>query len=327
MHTARTFRIATLAATILASALPALLPGRALAQAAWPTRPVKLIVPYPAGGNADAIGRALGERLSPALGQQVVIENRAGAGATIGAQAVAQAVPDGYTFLIAPTAVMAITPHLRKVPYDPAGFTPVAKISGSYGIVTARKDLPARTMSELSALARSLPGKLAYGSAGLATITHLSGEIMQQQTGIKLLHVPYKGSIEAMNDLLGGRIDLIFDSVALPQIKAGNLRALAVMSDGRHPELPDVPTLREQGIGFENRSWFGLFAPKGTPADVVTRLASAIEKVLAAPDFNPMLLKFSQFVSYDPPATFADKVRDDSAFFKAMIEREGIKVE
>jgi tripartite-type tricarboxylate transporter receptor subunit TctC len=307
----------------------ALAAAGAPAQAAgWPDRPIKLVVPYPAGGNADAIGRWAAERLSAALGQPVVVENRAGAGATIGAQHVARSPADGYTLLLAPTAVVAITHHLRKVPYDPdADFAPVASISSSYGIVAARKDLPASTMPELIALARKEPGKLTFGSAGTATATHLSGEIVHHKAGIKVLHVPYKGSAPALNDLVGGSIDLIYDPVALAQVKAGNVKALAATSAVRHPDLPDVPTLKEQGLDVPGGSWFGLFAPKGTPADVVARLSAELERAVAAPGTREALLRFSQYPDFQGPAAFADRIRQDSATYRDLIRDAGIKVE
>jgi tripartite-type tricarboxylate transporter receptor subunit TctC len=295
---------------------------------AWPSRPIKLIVPYPAGGNADAIGRWAAEKLSTGLGQQVVVENRAGAGATIGAQAAARSPADGYTLLLAPTAVVAITHHLRKVPYDPdADFAPIASLSSSYGIVAARKDLPASSIPELIALAKKEPGKLTFGSAGTATATHLSGEIVHHKAGIKVLHVPYKGSAEALTDLLGGRIDLIYDPVALSQVKAGNLKALATTSAVRHPELPDVPTLKEQGLDVPGGSWFGVFAPKGTPPEVVTRLATELERALASPGARETLLKFSQFPDFKGPAAFATRIREDSATYRDLIQQAGIKVD
>jgi tripartite-type tricarboxylate transporter receptor subunit TctC len=299
------------------------------AQAAgWPERPLKLIVPYPPGGNADAIGRWAAEQLSTGLGQPVVVENRAGAGATIGAQHVARSPADGYTLLLAPTAVVAITHHLRKVPYDPeADFAPVASISSSYGIVAARKDLPASTMPELIALARKEPGKLTFGSAGTATATHLSGEIVHYKAGIKVVHVPYKGSAPALNDLVGGSIDLIYDPVALAQVKAGNVKALAATSAVRHPDLPDVPTLKEQGLDVPGGSWFGLFAPRGTPADVLARLSAELERALAAPGTRGALLRFSQYPDFRGPAAFAERIRQDSATYRDLIRDAGIKVE
>ncbi|MFN5511152.1 MAG: Bug family tripartite tricarboxylate transporter substrate binding protein [Burkholderiales bacterium] len=302
-------------------------PGSATAQA-WPSRPLKLIVPYPAGGNADQIGRLIADRLAGALGQQVVVENRAGAGATIGAQAVARSPADGYTLLLAPSAVMVITHHLRKVPYDPeTDFAPIASLSSSYGLVAARADLPASTMAELITLARQQPGKLTFGSAGTATATHLSGEIVHQKAGIKVLHVPYKGSAESLNDLVGGRIDLIYDPVALAQVKAGRLKVLATTAGARHPELPDVPTLKEQGIDVDVGSWFGLFAPKGTPAEIVERIATEAGKAMNAPGTRETLLKFSQYPDYRNPTQFATQIQADTARYKALIQSLGIKVE
>lgn len=295
---------------------------------AWPSKPIKLIVPYPPGGNSDLIGRMIADKISGPLGQQVVVENRAGAGATIGAQVAARAPADGYTLLLAPTAVMAITHHLRKVPYDPEqDFAPIASVSSSYGIVAARKDLPASNMAELIALARKDPGKLTFGSAGTATATHLSGEIVHSKAGIKVLHVPYKGSAESLNDLVGGRIDLIYDPVALVQIKAGNVKALGVTSTVRHPELPGVPTLKEQGLEVPGGSWFGLFAPRGTPPEIVNRVAAEVERAMAAPGVREQLVKFSQFPEFRGPAAFAAEIRADSAFYKDLIQRLGIKVE
>ena len=314
----------------MAIALPAaltLLPSDAIAQS-WPARPIKLVVPYPAGGNADQIGRLIAERLTGALGQQVVVENRAGAGATIGAQAVARSHADGYTLLLAPSAVMVITHHLRKVPYDPeADFAPIASLSSSYGLVAARADLPAKSMAELAALARQQPGKLTFGSAGTATATHLSGEIVHQKMGIKVLHVPYKGSAESLNDLVGGRIDLIYDPVALAQVKAGRLKVLATTAATRHPELPEVPTLKEQGIDADVGSWFGLFAPKGTAPEVIERIASEAAAAMNAPGTRETLLKFSQYPDVRSPAQFANQIQADNARYRALIQSLGIKVE
>lgn len=316
------------AGLLAATLVPGLSSNPARAQAAWPNRPIKLIVPYPAGGNADTIGRLIADRLSGSLGQQVVVENRAGAGATIGAQAAARSAADGYTLLLAPTAVVAITHHLRKVPYDPENdFAPIACLSGSYGIVAARKDLPANTLPEFIALARKDPGKYTFGSAGTATATHLSGEIVHFKAGIKLLHVPYKGSAESLADLLGGRIDLIYDPVALPQVRAGALKALAVTSDTRHPELPGVLTLREQGLDVPGGSWFGLFAPRGTPPEIIERLAAESGRALSSPGTRETLLKFSQYPDFKGPSAFARQIALDSATYKDLIASAGIKVD
>ncbi len=316
-----------LSTALIAAALPWAAAVPAYAQN-WPTRPIKLVVPYPPGGSTDVIGRVIAEKLSGLLGQQVLIENRAGAGASIGAQLVARAPADGYTLLLSPSAVMAITPHLRRVPYDPdTDFMPIAALSSSYGIVAARKDLPVSNMTELFALARKEPGKLTFGSAGTATATHISGEVVHYKAGIKLLHIPYKGSGESLNDLMGGRIDLIYDPIALPQIKAGTIKALAVTSASRNPELPNVPTLKEQGMEVPGGSWFGLFAPKGTPPEIISRLAAESEKAMSSPGVREQLVKFSQYPDFKGTAAFAVDIKADSAFYKDLVQRIGIKVE
>jgi tripartite-type tricarboxylate transporter receptor subunit TctC len=320
-----THRCRLLAAVGLATAL---LANVACAQAPWPTQSIKLVVPYPAGGNADAVARLIASKLAVGLAQSVVIENRAGAGGTIGTDRVAKSNGDGYTFLMTPSAVVAITPHLRKVPYDPASeLLPVAMVSSSYGLVAARKDLPVNNMTELVALAKREPGKLTFGSAGAATATHITGEIVNLKAGIKLLHVPYKGSVEALSDLLAGRIDVIYDPVALAQVKAGNLKVLAVTSSTRHPDLPGVPTLREQKLDVPLGSWFGVFAPRGTPASVISRLAAEIEKVVSASETSDQMARFSQYPDYRGTEAFSNAIREDSAFFKAFVAQSGIKAE
>ena len=294
----------------------------------WPSQPIKLVVPYPAGGNADAIGRLVANKAGAALGPGMVVENRAGAGGTIGAQAVARAPGDGYNFLLAPVAILAITPHLRRVPYDPeTDLVPVAMLSSSYGLMAARKDFPAANLQAFIALAKQQPGKFTFGSAGAATATHSTGEIVHLKAGVKLLHVPYKGSADALTDLLGGRIDLMYDPVALAQAKAGNLKVLAVTSNVRHPELPNVATLKESGLDMPGGSWFGLFAAKGTPAAVVARMAAEVEKVVTGAEAREAMLKFSQYPDFKGPQAFAKQVQDDRAFFKDLIDKAGIKAE
>lgn len=300
----------------------------ASAQAPWPNKPMRVIVPYPAGGNSDAIGRFIADKLGAALGQPMVVDNKGGAGATIGAELMARAPGDGYTFMVAPTAVFAITPHLRKVGYQPfTDFVPIAQLSGSYSIATARKDAPFNDIKGLVAAARQAPGKYTFGSAGPATATHLAGEIVKHQAGIEMLHVPYKGSAEALSDLMGGRIDMIYDPVSLTQVKAGKVKAIAVLSKKRHPELPEVPTIREQGYDLDTRSWFGLFAPKGTPKPMVDRMALEVEKILSTDEARQLLLKMSQYPEYVGPAAFAAQIKGDSAFFQELIVRANIHVE
>ena len=318
-------RRSVLTAVGLAAALAA---GGVHAQAAWPAQPIKIIVPYPAGGNADAIARLISSKVAASLGQSLVIENKAGAGGTIGTQQAARSTGDGYTFLMTPNAVVTLTPLLRKVPYDPTtDLLPVAMMSSSYGLVAARKDLPASTMGEFIALAKKDPGKLTFGSVGPGTATHINGEIVHLKAGIKLTHVPYKGSAESLADLLGGRIDVIYDPVALAQIKAGNLKALAVTSPERHPELPGVPTLREQKLDVPGGSWFGVFAPRGTPPAILARMDAEVSKAVNAPDTRAQMAKFSQYPDYKGAEVFARDIREDTAFFKDLIAQTGLKIE
>jgi tripartite-type tricarboxylate transporter receptor subunit TctC len=298
------------------------------AQSAWPNHPIKLIVPFSPGGSCDNIGRMIADKISGPLGQPVVVENREGAGATIGAHFVARSPADGYTLLIAPTAVLAITHHLRKLAYNPeTDFAPIAQLSDSYIIITARKSLPANSWPEFVALAKKEPGKLSFGSPGVATATHLRSENVHKVAGIKLLHVPYKGSADALSDLIGERIDMLYDPVSLAQVQAGNAKALAVMSNTRHPELPNVPMLKEHGIEAPAASWFGLVAPRGTPPEIVQRIAAEVKKALAAPGVKERMVKFSQYPAFVGPEDFIRQIRDENALFKDLIKKLDIKVE
>ncbi len=323
--TSRFTRLGMLTAVGLTAALAA---AGAQAQAAWPVQPIKVIVPYPAGGNADAIARLISSKVAASLGQSLVIENKAGAGGTIGAQQAARSPGDGYTFLMTPNAVVNLTPLLRKVPYDPLeDLLPVAMMSSSYGLVAARKDLPANTMAEFIALAKKDPGKLNFGSVGAGTATHINGEIVLLKTGIQLTHVPYKGSAESLADLLGGRIDVIYDPVALAQIKSGNLKALAVTSPERHPELPAVPTLREQKLDIPGGTWFGVFAPRGTPPAIIARMDAEVGKAVNAPDARALMAQFSQYPDYKGAEAFGRGIREETTFFKNLIAQTGLKIE
>ena len=291
----------------------------------WPSRAVKLIVPYPPGGSSDNVGRLAATWLTAALGQTVVIENRGGAGAIIGTEAASRAPADGYTLLLAPTAVMAITPQLRAVPYSVGDFAPIAIIASADNIVAARKDLPANNMTELAALGKAQPGKLTLGSAGIATATHIAGELVHQALGMQVLHIPFKGSSESLNALVGGQIDLIYDPVALPQVRAGTVKVLAAGGKSRHPELPNVPTLKEQGVNVEVGSWFGLFAPKGTPRDVIDRVAAGLARGVQSPGVEGQLSRMSLYPDYRGPDAFGRQIREDIESFRRLIERTGLK--
>ena len=269
---------------ILALCFAALLP-HASASAAWPERPIKLIVPFPPGGPNDAVARLVAEPLSQQLGQPVVIDNRAGAGGTIGSDAGAKATPDGYTLTLGSTSSHSLPTLLKqKIGYSPTtSFAPVGLIGRTPTVLLANIRVPARDYQELLALARSQPGKLTYASSGVGTLNHLISEYFKSETGTFLVHIPYRGTGQAMSDLLAGQIDLMFDAVvtAAPQVRAGKLRALAVSSTQRVPSLPEVPTLDELGLkGFQGSLWVGLLAPAGTPAAVIERLNRELQATL-----------------------------------------------
>ncbi|MGY6270574.1 tripartite tricarboxylate transporter substrate binding protein [Achromobacter denitrificans] len=292
-----------------------------------PAGAIKLIVPYPAGGNADKLARLFGQRLGETLGKTIVVENKGGAGGSIGAQYVARSSPDGATLLLAPTAIMAITPFIRPVDYDPeTDFAPIAKLASSIGIVTTRKDFPARTIQDLREYGKQHPGQITYGSAGPGTLTHLQTATLMQKLGIQALHVPYKGSSEALNDLLGGRIDLIVDSVGFPQVANGMASALAITRGERSAALPDVPTLAEQGVALGIPSWFGIYAPAGTPRPIVEGLGSAAEKAMSAPDMEAQLGPMSMYPTFLGPAEFARQLKEDTASCRAVIQQVDVQL-
>jgi tripartite-type tricarboxylate transporter receptor subunit TctC len=297
------------------------------AQEAYPARPIRLVVPYPPGGSSDNAARVVAERLSAQLGQPIVVDNRGGAAGTIGAQAAEGAKPDGYTLLLAPTAVFAITPHLRKVPYEPFGFEPVGLVATAPSIAVVPKDSPVQTMQDYVAMAKKRPGEVSFGSAGQGSITQLYGEMLKQRAGINILHVPFKGSAEALTAVLGKQVDLIVDPVALPQAMAGAVRPIAIFGERRIPELPNVPTIAESGYDIDLPSWFGLFAPKGTPAAIVSKLSAELAKALATPEVEQRLAKFNLFASYLDPASFAKKLKQDDQLFGELIRKGGIKQE
>jgi tripartite-type tricarboxylate transporter receptor subunit TctC len=302
------------------------LAGAAQAQD-YPSHPIHLIVPYPPGGSSDNVARVVAERLSTHLGQPIVVDNRGGAAGTLGAQAAQAAKPDGYTLLMAPTAVFVITPHLRKVPYDPFGFVPVGLVATAPSIAVVQKDSPYKTMGDLIAAAKKQPGKLSFGSAGPGSITQLYGEMLKQSAGIDILHVPFKGSADAMTAVLGKQVDLIIDPVALGQARAGAVRPIAIFGERRIPELPDVPTIKESGYDIDLPSWFGLFAPKGTPPAITSKVSAELAKTLRTPEVEQKLLKVNLFAAYLDGAALAKQMKQDDVLFADIIRKAGIKEE
>ncbi|WP_158295453.1 tripartite tricarboxylate transporter substrate binding protein [Crenalkalicoccus roseus] len=311
----------------LAAALA--LPAAARAREAWPSRQVTLVAPYPPGGSTDNVARPIAPKLAEVLGQNVIIENRGGAGGTIGSAAVAQARPDGYTLLVFPTAVMTISPHMMRLPYDvERDFTPVCMLAVSDGVMAMHPRVPARNMEEFLAHARANPGRLRFASAGNGTITQLTGEIFAHAAGITLEHVPYRGSAPALTGLLAGDVELQFDPIAIPAVKDGRLVGLATTGERRSQELPDLPTLRELGLfGEGGISFFGLAGPAGLPEAVVARLVEALEKVLAMPEVARAMAPVGLRPQMEAGEAFRRRIENDRAIFAEAVRRTGARVE
>lgn len=273
---------------LAAAALVALCCLPAMAQA-FPERPVRIVVPYPAGGSNDVIARLLGQKLTERWGQQVIIDNRGGAGGNIGTDAVAKAAPDGHTLLLTAPGPLTVNQSLyRTLPYDPvADFAPVALVASVPIVLMVHPSVQAKTVAELTALAKANPGKINFGSSGNGTTNHLAGELYKSLAGINIVHVPYRGAAPAMNDLLGGHIQMMFDNMpaVMPHVKAGSVRALAVAGKTRSKAFPDLPTMEEAGVpGFEASAWFGLVAPAKTPPAALNAIEQAVTDALRSPD-------------------------------------------
>lgn len=313
-HVARLlFMVATF---IFASAA---LQANAQGAGSYPNKSIKIVVPFPPGGATDILARAIGFELQKAWGQTVVIENKPGAGGNTGADLVAKSPADGYTLIMATVGTHAINMSLyAKMPYDAVkDFEPVVLVAGVPNLLVVHPSVNAKTVRELTALAKSQPGKLNVASSGNGTSIHLSAELYKQMAGVDILHVPYKGSAPAVADLLGGQVQMMFDNmpVSLPHVKAGKLRALAVTSMTRSAALPDVPTMDEEGLkGFDATSWFGLLAPAGTPKDIVAKLNAASVKALASAEMRERLAAQGAEPMGNTPDQFA-------AFIKAEIDK------
>jgi len=321
-------RIAVLAACLSLAVLG--WAGSAYSQT-YPGRPVRIIVPYGAGVTPDVIARLVGEELSRRFGQQFVVENRAGAGGKIGTEAAAQAAPDGYTLLLGSKDTHGVLVHLYPGwSVDPVrDFVPVSLLIRIQNVIVANPGVPASTPRELIQLASS-GDALAYGTPGVGTNLHLMAELLQQQYGLKLIHVPYKNFGEAFPAAIRGDLKLVVTGVppAVPMVKDGRLKAIAVTGASRSPYLPNVPTFAEAGIpGFETGGWFGLLAPAGTPQEIVSRLAGEIAAIGAQPAFRERVEKMSSEVSTSTPAQFAALIRDETARWGEVVRKAGIKVE
>ena len=298
----------------------------------YPTKPIRLVVPFPPGGATDILARDVAQKLTEAWGQSVIVDNRPGAGGNIGSELVAKSAPDGYTLEMGTVGTHAINASLyAKMPYDHVkDFTPVILVAGVPNVLVVNPAVPANSVAELVAYAKANPGKLNFASSGNGTSIHLSGELFKVMAGVQITHIPYKGSAQALQDLLAGQVQLMFDNLppSLPQIKAGKLRALAVTSATRAPALPDVPTLAESGLpGFEASSWFGILAPAGTPAPIVAKLNAEVANWLATPEAKEKLLKQGANPAGGTPQDFAKHIAAETAKWAKVVKDSGAKID
>jgi len=297
----------------------------------FPNRPLRLVVPFSPGGAADVPGRILTQKMTEALGQQVIVDNRPGAGSTIGAESVAKAPPDGYSLLMISNTHFVSAALYKKLVYDSvADFAPVTQVTSAPNVIVVHPSLPAKSVKELIALAKAKPGKIDYASSGNGSTQHLTGALFTKMAGIDMVHIPYRGSGPATADLLSGQVTVGFPGIAgmLPQIRAGKLRALAVTSGKRSPELPDTPTVAEAGIkGYDVTAWFGVAAPKGTPREIVMKLHGELLRMVKAPEVQKQLLNAGQEVAWqETPEQFGEMLKVEAAKWARMVKESGAQV-
>ncbi|MEO5694862.1 MAG: tripartite tricarboxylate transporter substrate binding protein [Usitatibacter sp.] len=314
----------------LATSFILALPGLALAQA-WPTKPIRLVVTYPAGGGADLMARLVAPRMAEVLGQPVVVENKGGASGQIGAGEVARAAPDGYTLMLDALSY-AVNPSLfTKLPYDPAkAFTPISVLVLFPNMLVVSPGFEARDVKQLVAMAKAKPGTIAFASSGNGSAQHLAGELFRQRAGVDITHVPYKGGGPALNDVIGGQVPIFFANMAsgLPHVKGGRLRALAITGSKRSPALPDAPTMAEAGVpGYEIYEWNAIFAPAGTPAPVVAKLADAIAKAVQSAEFKERVAALGGEIAGYGPAEAERFVREQTELWGKVVRAGNIKAE
>ncbi len=306
------------------------LPVAAFAQS-YPSKPIRLVVPFPPAGATDILSRELARQLSERLRQQVIVDNRPGAGGTLGSDIVAKSAPDGYTIQMATSSTHSIGPSLNpKIPYNAqTDFTPVAYVATSVNVLLIAPNVKANDVSELIALLKSKPGQFNYGSSGNGTIVHLTGELFKSMTGTYVVHIPYRGTALVIPDMMSGQIHMLFDNIAsaMPHLKDSKLRAIAVTSTQRSPLLPALPTVSDSVSGFESVTWFGVFGPKAMPADVTQRLNSEINAVLKSPEFLERLRVLGYDAAGGTPADFARVVAADTAKWAKLIKERKIIVE
>ena len=320
-------RSTALTATLLAAALIGAAPDAA--RAAYPERPITMVVAYPAGGNADLVGRLAAEGLARRMNANVVVENEGGAAGVIAASKVARAAPDGYTILLAGVAMYTILPYMQKISYDwDKDFTPLFKVSDAVRILAINPRVPAKTMSEFIAYGKANPGKLNYGSPGVGSLTHLLSEALAGGAGFKVVHIPYRGAAPALQDLLAGEINFFIDPSVIPHVQSGGLIALGVAGEKRSPALPDLPTFGELGYpNIRTSGWQGVLGPARMPAEIVNRLATEMEAISKEAEFQRKLYAAGFIPLYRAPKDFAADIREDNASYGKLIKDLDIKAE
>jgi tripartite-type tricarboxylate transporter receptor subunit TctC len=298
----------------------------------YPSKPIRLVVPFPPGGPLDVVARAIGQKVGEAWGQPIVVDNRPGAGGSLGADIVAKSAPDGYTIVMGALSTHAVNVSLYgKLPYDPIkDFAPITLVAITPNVLVLNPGLPANTVGELISYAKANPGKLSFGSGSNGSAGHLAGELFKVDAGVDMVHVPYKGGAPAMQDLLSGQIQLMFDNLAnsMPQVKAGRLKALAVTTAKRSALVPELPTLTEAGVpNFDIYTWFGLLAPAGTPRDIIAKWNAEVTKVLSAPDVRERLHAQGAEPAPGTPEQFAALIRSEIPKYAKIIKDSGAKVD
>ncbi len=298
----------------------------------YPARPIRIVVPFPAGGIADLFSRHIGQKFNDAWGQPVVVDNRPGAGGNIGAEIVAKSPADGYTLVMGSIGTHSVNVSLfSKLPYDPLrDFAPVALVMEAEGLLVLHPSVPAKSVKELIALARARPGQVAYASAGHGTASHLAGELFKSMAKVDMVHVPYKGNVPAITDLIGGQTSLLFATMptVLPQVQAGRLKALAVTSSARSPAAPELPTIAEAALpGYSVTNWIGLFAPAGTPRDIVVKLNGETVRIMKTPEIQKRLVAEGAKFTPTTPDEFAAYVKSEIAKWAKVVKEAGIHVD
>ena len=314
----------------VAFVLAAALPSFALAQA-WPTKPVRMVVPFPAGGPTDVLTRALAEKLSAALGQPVVVDNKPGAGGTIGSDLVAKSAPDGYTLLMATGSTHSVGPYLSKVPYDPQkDFTPIVYVGKATNILLVSPVLGIDNVRELIEYARRNPGTLNFASSGIGSVAHLTGEMFASMAGIRITHVPYKGTQLSLPDLMSGQVGMLFDNVVTgkPNMEGKRVKGIAISSRERSHLVPDLPTVSESGLpGFDSWNWFGVFGPAATPQGVVDRVNAELNRVMADASMRERFAQLGFETTGGTPAEFAAIVQSEARKWSKVIREANVKPE